>query len=145
MNKNIYAGNITDVLITITLEIWVEHYNNLHLLTKIIWWNAITPLFGYSLTDVVMENFNREYFNVYYITLFGRTVCSDVCWCIGWHSDTLTDRSERGLFMDYMCIWILSCCYIFSNTCMPISYWLIAMPSRIKGCYRPDRCYDKKC
>jgi hypothetical protein len=35
MNKNIYAGNITDVLITITLEICVEHYNNLHLLTKI--------------------------------------------------------------------------------------------------------------
>jgi hypothetical protein len=60
MNKNIYAENITDVLITITLEIWEEHYNNLHLLTKIILWNAITPLFGYSLTDVIMESFLIE-------------------------------------------------------------------------------------
>jgi hypothetical protein len=57
MNKNIYAENITDVLITITLEIWMEHYNNLHFLTMIIWRNAITLLFGYSLTDVVMESF----------------------------------------------------------------------------------------
>jgi hypothetical protein len=57
MNKNIYAENITDVLITITHEIWEEHYNNLQLLTKIILRNAITLLFGYSLTDVVMESF----------------------------------------------------------------------------------------
>jgi hypothetical protein len=35
MSKNIYTGSITDVLNSITLEICVEHYNNLHLLTKI--------------------------------------------------------------------------------------------------------------
>jgi hypothetical protein len=36
MNQNIYTGIITVVSNTITLEICVEHNNNLHLLTKIV-------------------------------------------------------------------------------------------------------------
>jgi hypothetical protein len=40
--------------------------------------NVITPL---SHGCRYGEFFNREYFNVYYITKFGRTVCGDVCWC----------------------------------------------------------------
>jgi hypothetical protein len=86
MNKNIYAENIKDVLITITLEIWEEYYNNLHL-TKIIWWNVITPLFGYSLKDVIMESFLTEN------TLFFFSPCTEelyVATCVDVHQHMCT-------------------------------------------------------
>jgi hypothetical protein len=53
---------------------WEEHCNKFASSTK------IKPSLR-CLTEFVMERFfSREYCSVYYVTLFERAVCGNVCW-----------------------------------------------------------------